>query len=194
MTPVLTQLLDPTVLVALITVPVTAIATITASAVTGNRAVRAEGERARHALEAEQDRFERERGIRSEEVSQALVAETVRSVLRFGMTGRWILHVQLTGPSGPGRESLADLMDRFPDDALAALTALERVRGILPGENRALAEELLETVDRVFVRVTSGAVEPAGADAVKAELDRGLRRLLDALVAEEGTSERPTAR
>ncbi|MFL1375815.1 hypothetical protein [Nocardiopsis protaetiae] len=191
MTSALTPLLDPAVLVALITVPVTAIATITASTVTGNRALRAENERARHALEAERDRFERERGLRSEEALRALVGETAQSVLRFGMTGRWILHVQLMGPSGPGRESLADLMDRFPDDALAALSALERVRGVLPVEGRAPAVELLEVVDRVFVRVTSGSATAGSAETVKTELEQGLRRVLDALAAREGISAPP---
>lgn len=191
MTAALADLLDSTVLVALITVPITAIATIAASTIAGNRVVRAEMERARHDLEADRDRFERERALRSEEAWRVLVGETVQSVLRFGMTARWILHVQLMGPSGPGRESLADLVDRFPDDALAALTALERVRGTLPVGGRAPAEELLEVVDRVFVRVTSGSAAAGGAETVKVELDRGLRRLLDALAEQEGIAPPP---
>ncbi|MDT0329240.1 hypothetical protein [Nocardiopsis lambiniae] len=192
MTSVLAQWSDPTVLVALITGVTTATATITASAVTGGRAVKAERERARHALEAERDRFERERGLRSEEAHRALIGEAAASVLRFAMTGRWILHVRLMGPSGPGRESLADLMDRFPDDALAALTALERLRGVLPAEAAVFAEELVATVDRVFVRVTSERAETGSAELVKADLDRGLRRLLRSLSGPEEGSGSPS--
>lgn len=190
MTPVLASLTDPTVLVALITGATTATATITASAVTGGRAVKAERERAHHALEAERDRFERERTLRADETLQGLIGGAAESVHRFGMTARWILHVQMAGPSGPGRENLADLMDRFPDDALAALTVLERLRGALTEEVRAPAEDLLASVDRVFVRVASEQAVAGAAEAVKAELDRGLRRLLGSL-SEPGGASRP---
>ncbi|CAL9603262.1 hypothetical protein SUDANB121_05496 [Nocardiopsis dassonvillei] len=179
MTGVLAQLSDPTVLVALITGVTTATATITASAVTGGRAVRAESERARNALEAERVRWEREDRDRWTESFEQRVDDVRSTVLRFNVTARWILHVRRTGPSGHGGDDLVGLLERLPDEVFAALTAVERLRTALPERERGLAAELAGTVEEVSTRVISR--EHITPDEIREGPDAALRRLLDAV-------------
>lgn len=178
MTPVLANLSDPTVLVALVTGATTAISTITASALTSRRSLKAEDARAGHALDTERARWEREDTRKEREEADDLVTAVTESVLRFGMTARWARHIQLAGPSRPGREGLADL--QLPEDALRAVAAVERLRSTLPEQERAAAEELRDEIDRVFDLVTSGRGEGGPAE-LKKGLDARLRRLTDTL-------------
>ncbi|WP_306366132.1 hypothetical protein [Nocardiopsis sp. CC223A] len=179
MTGVPAQLFDPTVLVALITGVTTATATITASAVTGGRAVKAERERARHALEAERARWEREDLDRGAESFAQRVDDVRSTVLRFNVTALWILHVRRAGPSGQGRDDLVGLLERLPDEVFAALTAVERLRTALPERERALAAELAEQVEGVSTRVISR--EHITPDEIREGPDAALRRLLNAV-------------
>ncbi|SHK56340.1 hypothetical protein SAMN05421803_12376 [Nocardiopsis flavescens] len=179
MTAVLAQLSDPTVLVALITGVTTAAATITASAVTGGRAVRAERERARHALDVERARWERDARERGAESFAQRVDDVRSTVLRFNVTARWILHVRTAGPSGEDRGELAGLLERLPDEVFAALTAVERLRTALPEGHRGLAAELARTVEAVSTHVISR--EHAAPDRLGDGPEVMLRRLLDAV-------------
>ena len=179
MTGIVEQLFDPTALVAFITGVTTAVSTITASAITGGRAVRAERERARHALEAEHARWERADRERGTEAFAQRVDDVRDTVLRFNVSARWILHVRMAGPSARGRDDLAGLSERLPDEVFAALTAIDRLREFLPERERGLAAGLAEQVEEVSARVLSQ--EHLTPDEIGEGPGAALRRLLDAV-------------
>ncbi|MER6626546.1 hypothetical protein, partial [Streptomyces sp. NPDC000931] len=176
------SLFDSTVLVALITGVITAVSTLGATALSGNRAAQVERWRAEHALERERELRDHERGLAREREVRTRLEEVRGSVLRLDIGMRSIAQIRLHGPSRQGGDDLSELVRQARTDVFEAVIAVERMRDVLSPDGQDRVDDLRDAVDEALNHVQ--ARTDRSAEQVHRDLASGLRALAEVVPAE----------